>query len=223
MAGNLAGRRVDEDADLGAARRDRRHGTHVHEVRDQAVGGARGERPTGDDQYGSAAEDGAGGPHAPGREWLRAALVAQDQRGSRGTAGEAAVRLGAMLERPSERRADVGHLRRHLGQPEALERLVADPDVPVSEAVGDDRAAADDRLEHGQPGARVDERVAGGEHVAHPVGEAHDPQPGLGAELARHPGAQLVVAPAQAQHDRVRHLQGGARRAEQVADAPAAA
>ena len=55
--------------------------------------------------------------------------------------------------------------------------------VAVAEAVGDDRAAADDRLEHGQPGARVDQRVAGREHVAHPVGEAHQPQPRLVAEL----------------------------------------
>ena len=53
--------------------------------------------------------------------------------------------------------------------------------VPVAEAVGDHRAAADDRLEHGQPGARVDQRVRGREHVAHPVGEAHHAQ----ARIAR--------------------------------------
>ncbi len=143
-----------------------------------------------------------GRPDAPGRERRRAALVAQDQRRGRRPARERAVRLGAMGERALERRPDVGDLARNLREPELHERLVGDADVAVAEAVGDHRAAPDDRLEHGQPGARVNERVARGEHVAHPVGEAHHPQARLGAELLRHARAQLVVAPAQAQHDR---------------------
>ena len=75
----------------------------------------------------------------------------------------------------------------HLGQPEALERAVGGPDVAVAEAVGDHRAAADDRLEDGQSAAGVHQRVAGRQHVAHPIGEAHEPQARLVAERAWRP------------------------------------
>src|SRR6202042_2151631 len=47
-------------------------------------------------------------------------------------------------------------------------------------------AAADDRFQHGEAGARVHERVGGGEHVAHPIGEAHHPQARLVAEVRHH-------------------------------------
>ena len=91
------------------------------------------------------------------------------------------------------------------------------------EAVGDDRAAADDRLEHGQAGARVHERVGGAEHVAHPIGEAHQPQTGVLSQPLGHPGPQLVVAPAQTEDDRIGDLERRPGGAEQVTHAPATA
>jgi len=80
-----------------------------------------------------------------------------------------------VLEGALQARPDVSLGTGDLRQPEANERAVGSANVPDPEAVGDHRAAADDRLEHGQPGARVHERVGRRQHVAHPVGEAHHP------------------------------------------------
>ena len=63
---------------------------------------------------------------------------------------------------------------RHLGQAEAFEGGVVGAQVTGREAVGDDRAAADVGLEHGQAGGRVDHRVGGRHPVAHLLGEAED-------------------------------------------------
>ncbi len=51
-------------------------------------------------------------------------------------------------------------------RPKRAEGLVVGPDVGPAPAVGDRRAAADERLEHRQARRRVDERVGGGQQIA---------------------------------------------------------
>ena len=161
-------------------------------------------------------------PDPPRGERLDPALVVEDQRRRGGPASERAVGLRAVGERPLQRRGEVTLATCDLGQAEALERMVGGADMPVAEAVGDDRTAADDGLEHGQPGARVDQGVGGRHHVAHPVGETHHLEPRIAREALGHAAADVVVAPAQAEDRRVLHLERDARRPDQVADAPAA-
>ncbi len=55
-------------------------------------------------------------------------------------------------------------------------------------AVGDRRAAAHVRLQHGQPAGRVDERVGGAEPLAHLVGEADEAHARLAAHSAARAG-----------------------------------
>ena len=73
--------------------------------------------------------------------------------------------------RPSSRRRAAGEVATRASPKRAVSTVVG-ADVTHREAVGDHRATADLRLEHGQARGRVDERVGGGEKVAHPVGEA---------------------------------------------------
>ena len=103
------------------------------------------------------------------------ALVGQHQRCRGGAPGERGIRVRSMRERALQRRAESTRVCGNLGQAKAPQRLVALPDVAVAEAVGDHRATADDRLEHGQTGAPANQRVARREHVPHSVGEAHQP------------------------------------------------
>ena len=68
----------------------------------------------------------------------------------------------------------------------------------------------------------MDERVAGRQYVAHPVGEAHQSQPRLIAQPLGHARAELVVAPAQAQDNGVRHLKRRPGRPQEVSHSPSA-
>ncbi len=61
-----------------------------------------------------------------------------------------------------------------LGDAVAAERRVVDADVAAAPAVGDRRAAADVRLEHGEAAGRVHERVRRREPLAHLLGEPDD-------------------------------------------------
>ena len=87
-------------------------------------------------------------------------------------------------------------------------------------AVGDHRAAADDRLEHGQAGGRVHERVGRRQPVAHAIGEADGAQAALAREARREARAHVLAAPAQADHGRAPDAQRDLGRALEVADAP---
>ncbi len=99
-AGSWLAGRVDQHADLGPGRRDGRHRAHVHEVRDERIGRAGGERPAADHDGRGGRRRGARGPQPPARERPRAALIGEDQRGRRGAARERHVGLGTVLERP---------------------------------------------------------------------------------------------------------------------------
>jgi hypothetical protein len=105
-----------------------------------------------------------------------------------------------MGERPSQRRVELGARRGHLGQTEAPVGMVVGADVPAPPAIGDDRAAADDGLEHRQAHRRVDEGVAGRQPIAHHIGEAQRPQAALAGEARGQARAHRLHAPAQA-HD----------------------
>jgi len=69
----------------------------------------------------------------------------------------------------------------------------------------------------------VDQRVGGRQQVGHPVGEALHPDAGLAGEVRGQPGAHVLVAPAQGDHQRVGDVQRGGDGSLQVPDRPAAA
>ena len=110
----------------------------------------------------------------------------------------------------------------NLGQAEAFEGGVVGAQVTGREAVGDDGAAADVSLEHGQAGGRVDHRVGGGHPVAHLLGEAEDADLLVAGEAAFQLLAGDVVAAGDADDQGVLG-EGRADRALEVADPPATA
>ena len=163
-------------------------------------------------------------PRAPARTsrlTRRARARARPPRAARRARGPArAARSSAPRSARSRSRSRADDL----GDPVAPERRVVDADVPAAPAVGDRRAAAHVRLEHGQPAGRVDERVARREPLAHLLGEADHPHARLAGVARTQPRAQLLVAAAEARDDGRRpSCERRVDRALEVADAPASA
>ena len=155
---------------------------NVGEVGDQRVGGGGVTFPHGQHDGGGGGDDRVGGAHPPGRPRPGPALVIRISDAVDGRRAKDGLGSGWESSARGDGGLEVGLAPGHLGQLEAFQRGVGGPHVADAEAIGDDRAAPDDRLEHGQAGAGVHEHVGGGEHITHPVGEAHDPQPRLAGE-----------------------------------------
>ena len=128
----LGRRSLDEHADLRPGRLHRCDRADVSDVRDEAVGGAGGERPGGDQQRRRAGERGPGGAEPPRRQGAGAALVGEDERGRRGTRGEGGIRIRTVSQGTLERGRDLALGLSHLGEPEPLKRMVGGADVAVS-------------------------------------------------------------------------------------------
>ena len=144
-------------------------------------------------------------------------------RGDRGQRGEGGVGRAALAGDVAQHRLQLVLGARHLGQAEALEGGVVGPQVAGREAVGDDRAAADVGLEHGQAGGRVDHRVGRRHPVAHLLGEAEDPHLLVAAEALLQLLAGDLVAAGDADDEGVLVGERRVDRALEVADPPAAA
>ena len=97
------------------------------------------------------------------------------------------------------------------------------PDVPPSPAVRDDRAAAQQCLEHGQPAGGVDEHVRGGQPVRHHLREPLDPHPGVTGEASREGRPERLVATGEAGDHRSLNRQSLVDCSVDVPHAPAAA
>ena len=140
-----------------------------------------------------------------------------------GSSGNAtAVRPSSSAAATASRSA--ARRRRDAREPEAREGAVVRADVTAPPAVRDRRAAAHQRLEHGQPAGRMDERIGRGEPVRHLVRERLGPHTLVAREVLLERLPELLVVAAQAD-DLVDSLHGEhlAHRALDVADAPAAA
>src|SRR6266576_1870638 len=112
---------------------------------------------------------------------------------------------------------------RDFGQTKALEGGVVGAQVTGGEAVGDDGAAADVGLEHGQPSGAVDYRVGRRHPAAHLLGEAEDPYLLVAAEALLELLPCRLVAAGDADDERVFDGERALDRALEVADPPAAA
>src|SRR4051795_2759182 len=104
---------------------------------------------------------------------------AQERGGGGGKCGEGVAGIGLRRQSASHRRPELGAGFGDLRQAEAQKRLVVDPDVAQAPPVGDDAAAAHDRLQHGQPGGGVNEQIRRPEPLRHALAEPFDQEPGL--------------------------------------------
>ena len=94
--------------------------------------------------------------------------------------------------------------------------------MPGRSAVGDDRAASNERLQAGHAAGGVDDRVGGRQQLAHLLGEAENANARLAREQEGQPCPQRLVSGRQADDHRPRQPQAGPGRALEIADAPAA-
>ena len=108
----------------------------------------------------------------------------QHERGRRRQGGEGEPGLGAQPVRGGARSRS-RRVRATSAKPIPAKRLVVDPDVAAAPAVRDRRAAADVRLEHGEPSGRVDEGVGCREPLAHVLREPDHAHARLRARSAR--------------------------------------
>ena len=109
-----------------------------------------------------------------------------------------------------------------VAHPERGDRLGVPACMSRGRAEGDDRLAADERLQAGDAGGRVDDRVGRRHQLVHVVGEAEDARARLAGEVLFQAHADLLVEAADADDIRALELERRAHGAFELADAPAA-
>ena len=217
-------RRLDHERDLLRPDGRRRDRAQVEHPGDQGIRRRARERPAGEHQrrhgeaeddparFAAAAEDGraVAGPR-PDDQRPRGPLGPEPADRDRVLGDRAAQRLGQLAGRP----AVVAH-------PERGDRLCVPACMSGRRAKGDDRFAADERLEAGDAGRRVDDGIGGRHQLVHVVREAEDARARLAGEILRQALANLLVQAADADDVRALELQRRAYRAFELADSPAA-
>ena len=189
-----------------------------------ATRGASGSGAGQDHAAAAPAQPAATAPATFSRAVLRTVASGEHEGGGRREVREARIRPPRALERALERAPELAARRHDLGEPEAAQRRVVATDVPASPPERDGRAAAHERLEHGQPAGRVNEHVLAAIQSGM---RSVKPSTRTRGSLAKRPDdalPQRLVVPAQADDPRhALHRQGLLDRTDHVADAPASA
>ena len=215
---------TQQERDQRALGRDVRDRLEIEGLRNKGVGVVAQEQPPAEDERHRRRRGGRVRPASP-PDGSRAPawLGGKDEVGGGGRGRKPGAVERRLRERAPEGGEQLRRRARHFGQAERGHRPRRLRCVPRRTAVGDDRAASNERLQAGHAAGGVHDRVGGRQQLAHLLGEAEHAHARLAREQGGQPCPQRFVSGRQADDRRPRQPQAGPGGALEIADAPAAA